>query len=249
MPSDRPDPWKWRPQLWPPAATTASDGPPASLTSISGGSLARRAGGGAEESSAARAAAPSTSSGREPPTEPAPGLYDLPSLLGRIWSVPAARRLPRPAPSWPQAPAIEIPISDRIAVELRPPGPRRVDRSPWSAESPSITPSLPLAAVPSLTLSLPDAERPAPERDLEFASGPAIDEAVQYIAWKHPPCHHAFEPRPPTGAHCLRGWPDAEAALPYAGRARRASRLPDLMRPATPSWESGHRDGAETVVA
>jgi len=172
----------------------------------------------------------------------APGLYDLPTLLARIWSVPAARLAT--SGSYPSRPD---PSSDRPdfgpSVPSDPRGSERPEPPPtWATPSYELSPSLPLAAVPSLTFA-PD-HRPglvgaavgSPEKELP--RGPYVL-PTQYIAWRHPPCRLAYLETFPRGSRCPRGVP-AEG-LGRGGPALSAGpvrwlRKDEMMRPATAGW-------------
>jgi len=177
-----------------------------------------------------------------PPPPPAPrqGLYDLPALLARIWSVPAAQSLstsgsyatrleprsegPSPADAAPMPPEAPRPLS--------------ATRSPWGFPSHADDPSLPLAAVPSLTLPLPtEVPRPPPSRSLGAATSPGLVAGAQYAAWRHPPCHLSYQERPPSVPRCLR---PLVAVHPVRGLFEPApnlfwTRRELMMRPATPA--------------
>ncbi|MGP8134644.1 MAG: hypothetical protein ACLQD8_00670 [Thermoplasmata archaeon] len=172
-----------------------------------------------------------------PPTPPQ-GLYDLPALLARIWSVPAAKQstsgsyISRPEPVPPGRPNLgpDLSIPERQEV---PPAPF----ASWPAYHHPDDPSLPLAAVPSLTLSLPghaDSGSSTPPFDRRREE-PTFSPATQYVAWRHPPCRLAYDLFFPRGMRCLRGLPAGAQPgyFPVAGRAEWVRR-DLLMRPATP---------------
>ncbi|MGB6501111.1 MAG: hypothetical protein WBG19_06910 [Thermoplasmata archaeon] len=171
----------------------------------------------------------------------APGLYDLPSLLSRIWSVPAAAKLATSGSfATPRGPA---PPRMEELQDLHPEA--RSHESPaaltgWPPAGYGVTSSLPLAAVPSLTLSLP--ERVIEERDRPPITPeppePFFSTGIQYIAWRHPPCRLGYGAPLPRGLHCGRGIPDWHAGrelVPIAGRLRGVES--DRMMPlARTSW-------------
>lgn len=178
-----------------------------------------------------------------PPASRPPGLYDLPSLLARIWSVPAAQMANRgafavrspaaPTDRSPRAPALEPAPADREEV---PP----FTVAEWTMPINREDPSLPLAAVPSLsfTPSVPigAVSPPAPVRD---TSVPTYHPATQYIAWRHPPCHLAYALPLSSERACSRGATLAdggrESGEPMSGWARRNM----WMRLAVPAGSVG----------
>jgi len=144
----------------------------------------------------------------------APGLYDLPGLLARIWSVPAARlatsgsytstppvRYPEPPPQFAdRQPSLPTPPSD-----------------PWSQLTRREVPSIASAAVLPLSLipAFRDPLAPRPSRRGRRAADPVEFLPSQYPSWKHPPCRAAVDPRPPIGApRCLKGVLEATAVPP-----------------------------------
>jgi len=176
-----------------------------------------------------------------PPPEENPGLYDLPRLLARIWSVPAAKLASsRAYPATPRAPTGPEPARPRNDSD--PPPRHGPATSPWSIGSFGEDSSLPLAAVPSLTLA-PFGEPPAtahrPELDGPPAPAPWVLSPDQYIAWRHPPCRRLYDTRPPLGRHCTRGPLSGEAAggLYAPTRIPTWSRREIMMRPASAAAE------------
>jgi hypothetical protein len=192
------------------------------------------------------------SASAEPPASPAddpapdasrsPGLYDLPSLLARIWSVPAAARLAQSG-SFRTAPIARPPEGPHeSSAHLDPDGPHHRSPAPLSGWPPpgfGAEPSLPLAAVPSLTLSAPAPARPEPSPLTEPAAAePFYSTGIQYIAWRHPPCRQGYGAPLPRGLHCLRGLPSSGSGVdlvPVAGRDRPVH-SEWMMRPASTSW-------------
>ena len=186
---------------------------------------------------------------RRPPragAAPPSGLYDLPGLLARIWSVPAARMAtsgsytPEAARAAPLTPAVgpspEVP-SVQPTPSIAPP--------PWWYPTVSRDPSLPLAAVPTLSPARP---RPPAAPNVRPPEGSrAVDEAAfnpvtQYVAWRRPPCHLAYARRfemsradrgnpPASGAEIGRVTVTTDSYPPAVG---------PLILPATLPW-GGHR--------
>jgi hypothetical protein len=187
-------------------------------------------------------------SSQPPPTPtpegraPAQGLYDLPALLGRIWSVPAARLATSGSYSTRPDP---VPIArPEVELDRKPPEPRDaspLSPAPWSFLSYGEDSSLPLAAVPSLTLN-PELRPPSGPPPFELERRPeasAFSPVTQYIAWRHPPCHLAFDPRPVRGVHCLRGSTILGIDIglfPATHQGHHWTRREVLIRPASPAW-------------
>ncbi|MFY9716751.1 MAG: hypothetical protein WAK40_02285 [Thermoplasmata archaeon] len=186
-----------------------------------------------------------------------PGLYDLPALLSRIWSVPVTRMAksgsystspPDGGPS--HAPDREIPF--------RPFEPRLEERDSfgeWSPSSHDLDPSLPLAAVPSLTMIPPylptsSADPPPSPPSSSWSQAAAVYSPItQYVAWRRPPCRVAYDLRLPRGIHCGRVSPAERAGAEFvraAGYAR-ALRRDWMMRPASSGWLL-HREDAPVAI-
>jgi hypothetical protein len=155
---------------------------------------------GTEEDPRGSGKDPSTAEG---PVEPRPerppsqGLYDLPGLLARIWSVPLSRLTTsgsyatRPAAVPPSLPPGELDRQPPTIREPPPPGP-----APWAYLPFGKDPSLPLAAVPSLTLvhAPPSPSGPTgPSSQAPRSPGLSFSPATHYIAWRRPPCRLAYE--------------------------------------------------------
>jgi hypothetical protein len=132
----------------------------------------------------------------DPPERAAPvppaatGLYDLPGLLARIWSVPVHRRTPAPLP----LPTDTAPAPPEPLVPVRPVPSLTGGSSPWTAVSDHPVLSLPLAAVPSLTFRPPTGAEPdrRPNLTAPAEGAPSYLPALQYVAWRRPPCHQPY---------------------------------------------------------
>lgn len=160
----------------------------------------------AERVRASKAAASRMDVGREedrrrpasPAASTAPGLYDLPGLLARIWSVPVARLAT--SGSYTQEAARTPPPPPVAGPEPHPPSVAPVPSiapPPWWYPSVSPDPSLPLAAVPTLTGARP---RPPTSPLTRPESGPvpelpAFNPTTHYVSWRRPPCHLPYTHR------------------------------------------------------
>lgn len=166
-----------------------------------------------------------------------PGLYDLPTLLARIWSVPAAQvssgssYSPRPELRPPEPREIEF----QRGVPV-PPEPTPSSLASWPSYARKDDSSLPLAAVPSLTLVTPKNEAgalPVPPRS-DATPPPSYVPSIQYVAWRRPPCRLPYDAIFPRGIHGARPFPvtiPASAAAPA-----HPPRTESLIRPASPAW-------------
>jgi hypothetical protein len=175
---------------------------------------------------------------RVPDRSPSPGLYDLPALLARIWSVPAARLAT--SGSYSTAPAPPPPTPPGAALDRSPADPREGPPNgpdPWPFLPHREVPSLPSTGV--LPLSLIPAFRapgavPSSRRGRRTEEG-IVYPATRYLAWKHPPCHLAIEPRLSIEAQRLKGIGDARPNLagPASALGEPWSRHELLIRPAS----------------
>lgn len=155
----------------------------------------------------------------------APGLYDLPSLLARIWSVPLSRM----GTSGSYAPPAS-PVAGPGEVRVSTP-PYSTPWNGWPSRAYGRDPSLPLAAVPSLTMvppSAPGTDSTSPPRR-PAGEGTTIHPATQFVAWRHPPCRLAYDLPFPRGSHCVRG---SLAGEHPAANAPELARRELLIRPA-----------------
>lgn len=187
---------------------------------------------------------PAVGAGPADPTR-APGLYDLPTLLARIWSVPAAQQAGRRAtPSGGSGPREASPTSP--VPDDRPDGAAPAFTvAEWTMPTPPSDLSLPLAAVPSLTIGAPPlAERAPPEPRRETESGPSYVPTVQYIAWRRPPCRLPYDlPRPHDRSN-VRGLAGEVTARPYEGPHSGWARRNLWMRLASPGSAAERYDGS-----
>jgi hypothetical protein len=184
-----------------------------------------------------------------------PGLYDLPALLARIWSVPATKMAK--SGSYATAPeAAAAPRPPEREFPRRPFDPRLEERdslAEWGPSTHEHDPSLPLAAVPSLTMipSFPP-RLPDPLPSAPSSPGAVIFSPLrQYVAWRHPPCRLAYDTPLPRGIHCGRGSPAdrAGAELLRAAGYARAVRRDWMMRPASSGWLLHREDGTVAIEA
>ena len=199
------------------------------------GAVARRSAAAPTESRPVPTATTLSSEPSSPDTSSATGLYDLPGLLTRIWSVPAAKL----ATSGSYTVRPSLPISP--ARELDEPLPHAPFETQWPQPAMEPGVSLPLAAVPSLTIrqkSAADAATHALPRSPE-GSPFVFNSETQYVAWRHPPCRLRFSVSR-TFALYRGGGP---AALDTTGERRRpgtpaAVDAPrgEMMPPATLPW-------------
>ena len=183
---------------------------------------------------AATRPAPTTGALRNSDSGRPPGLYDLPGLLTRIWSVPAAKLAT--SGSYSVRPA--IPLSPaRELDEPQEPVPLTT-QWPQPAMDPGL--SLPLAAAPSLAIVRKLAAPAGPQ-------GPAAAEESQtlvfsaethYAAWRRPPCRMRY-----TMGRSFLEYRGAEGSAPdFSGERHRspyAGSTPgrgELMPPATRPW-------------
>jgi len=161
-----------------------------------------------------------------------PGLYDLPGLLTRIWSVPAAKL----ATSGSYATRPTLPISP--ARELDEPHPHTPLETQWP--QPAMEPglSLPLAAVPSLAIVRAVAPEAATHPLPRGPEPPTLvfSAETHYAAWRHPPCRLRYSVSRTFASYRGAG----PAALDTSGEHRHAaaSDAPrsQMMPPATLPW-------------
>jgi hypothetical protein len=174
---------------------------------------------------------------------PAQGLYDLPGLLARIWSVPATRLSTSGSYSTRAAPA--IPVTRPVEHDLESP-----DRREPVPPAPSSLlylphgkgPSLPLAAVPSLALAPPEPVPEGPTAPARLARPLELTPvtAMHYIAWRYPPCRLAYAlGRGRVAPAEVRPSRVSVEVGRYSGSSEslRIEREP-LIRPATLPWVS-----------